>query len=137
MNVSSTASKLGKYSDPIRKRFLEGTEVSEFTKLMEEFKEAVRAGDQNAQGWPSAAYAVSKSGVTGFTRAIAMREKDKGSKVLINSCCPGFVVTSMTRGGGNKTADEGAQTPVLLAIGDIQEQTGLFWRHEEPIDWSA
>jgi hypothetical protein len=30
-----------------------------------------------------------------------------------------------------KSPDQGAQTPVLLAIGDIGGKTGLFWRDEE------
>lgn len=47
----------------------------------------------------------------------------------------GYVVTDMTKGGGSKTPDQGAQTPVMLAIGDIQNRTGLFWQHEQPIEW--
>ena len=70
-----------------------------------------------------------------MTRAIALAEREKGSKVLINSCCPGFVNTDMTKGRGSKSVDEGAQTPVILGIGDIKDQTGLFWQHEKPIDW--
>jgi len=41
----------------------------------------------------------------------------------------------MTKGGGAKTPDEGAQTPVLLALGDIKGQTGLFWQNERVIQW--
>ena len=93
VNVSSMAGKLGKYSPSIRQRFLDSKSVEDLTKLMEEFTSAVKAGNQQEKGWPSAAYAVSKSGVTAFTRAIAMREKANGSSVLINSMCPGYVVT--------------------------------------------
>jgi carbonyl reductase 1 len=39
----------------------------------------------------------------------------------------------MTRGGGVKTPDEGAQTPVMLALSDIGNQTGLFWKDEKPL----
>lgn len=49
------------------------------------------------QGWPSAGYAVSKAGVVGMTKAIGTAEKEKGSKVPINSCCPGYVKTDVTR----------------------------------------
>lgn len=70
-----------------------------------------------------------------MTKAIALQEQQKGSKTLINACCPGWVVTDMTKGKGMKTPDQGAQTPVLLALGDIGEQTGLFWQHEKPIEW--
>lgn len=102
---------------------------------MESFTEAVKQGNEHQQGWPSAAYAVSKCGVIGMTRAIAREEKERGSTVLVNSCCPGFVSTDMTKGRGVKSVDEGAQTPVLLALGDIDGVGGEFWQHEKVIEW--
>ena len=82
-----------------------------------------------------AAYAVSKAGVIGMTRTIAMEAQQKGSTVLLNSCCPGYVQTDMTRGGGVKTPDQGAQTPVMLALHDIGGKSGLFFQHEKVIEW--
>ena len=41
----------------------------------------------------------------------------------------------MTKGRGAKSVDEGAQTPVMLAIGDIGGKTGLFWQHEKVSEW--
>ena len=52
-----------KYSASIRERFLASKTVADVTALMEEFTNAVEAGKHEAQGWPSAAYAVSKSGM--------------------------------------------------------------------------
>jgi carbonyl reductase 1 len=126
-----------KYSLAIRERFLATKTVADVTALMQEFTDAVAAGKHEEQGWPSAAYAVSKSGITGLTRAIALshQQEHPGSNILINSCCPGFVTTDMTKGRGAKSPDQGAQTPVLLAVGDIKGQTGLFWQHEKPIEW--
>ena len=62
MNVSSMAGKLYKYSDKIRNGFLSAKTVPEITAMMENFKEAVKNGDEKKQGWISAAYAVSKAG---------------------------------------------------------------------------
>jgi carbonyl reductase 1 len=62
---------------------------------MEEFKTAVKEGKTEQQGWPKRAYGVSKSGLTTVTRVIAEQEKSKGSKTLINSCCPGLVAVSI------------------------------------------
>lgn len=70
-----------------------------------------------------------------MTKAFGTVEKEKGSKVLINSCCPGYVKTDMTRGGGSKTPDQGAQTPVMLALEDLNDRSGLFWQDEKPIQW--
>lgn len=129
------AGTLNKYSDSIRSRFLAAQTVGDVTSLMESFKAAVKDGKEKEQGWPSAAYATSKAGVTGMTKAVARDARGKGSKTLINSCCPGWVKTDMTKGGGTKTVDEGAQTPVMLALSDIGGQTGLFWQSEKPIEW--
>jgi len=126
---------LNKYPETIRDEFLASKTVPDVTKLMESFIGAVEAGNEKSQGWPSAAYAVSKAGVIGMTRAVAAAEKAKGSKVLINSCCPGWVQTDMTKGKGSKTPDEGAKTPVMLALEDIGGRSGLFWQHERPIEW--
>lgn len=102
---------------------------------MEDFKAAVNAGNEKEQGWPSAAYAVSKAGVTAMTKVVAEEVKERGGKVLVNSCCPGYVNTDMSKGNGTKTVDQGAQTPVLLALGDIGAKNGLFWQEERPIEW--
>ncbi len=102
---------------------------------MNEFTSAVEHGTEKEEGWPSAAYAVSKSGVTGMTRAIALEEKKRGRGVLVNSCCPGYVDTDMTKGRGVKTVDEGASTPVMLALGDIGDTVGEFWQNEKVIEW--
>lgn len=135
MNVSSMSGHLSKYSSSIRSKFLSAKTVPEITSLMESFKAAVGAGNEKEQGWPSAAYAVSKAGVTGMTKVVAEEAKERSDNVLINSCCPGYVNTDMSKGNGTKTVDEGAQTPVLLALGDIGGKTGLFWEEERPAEW--
>ena len=126
---------LNKYSPGVTQAFESATTVGEITALMERFKSAAAAGTEKEQGFPSAAYAVSKAGMIGLTRALAKDEADRGGARLINACCPGFVDTDMTKHRGAKTPDQGAQTPVLLALQDIQSQAGLFWQHEKPIKW--
>ncbi|KAK1068808.1 hypothetical protein LTR33_011052 [Friedmanniomyces endolithicus] len=137
VNVSSMAGKLNKYSDEIRNAFIQAakTDVPAVTALMEKFKAAVAEGKEKQAGFPSAAYAVSKAGETAFTKAIAMEEAKRDRGVLVNACCPGYVKTDMTKGGGAKTPDEGAQTPVMLALHDIGGKTGGFWQSEREIEW--
>jgi carbonyl reductase 1 len=94
VNVSSTSGLLNKYSPDIEKRFRAAKTVAEISKLMEDFKAAVAAGSEKEQGWPSAAYAVSKAGLTGMTKVIAEEQRAQGCTVLINSCCPGYVKVS-------------------------------------------
>ena len=70
-----------------------------------------------------------------MTRAIALEHQKTGSKTLVNSCCPGYVDTDMTKHRGSKTVDQGAQTPVKLALGDIGAISGEFWEHEDVSEW--
>ncbi|EFQ93021.1 hypothetical protein PTT_09714 [Pyrenophora teres f. teres 0-1] len=135
VNVASMAGKLNKYSEEIRNRFLAAKTEDDVTAIMKDFVAAVEAGKEKEAGFPSAAYAVSKAGLIGGTKALARQQKEAGSGVLINACCPGYVNTDMTKGNGVKTVDEGAQTPVLLAIQDIHGKTGGFWQSEKEIDW--
>lgn len=102
---------------------------------MADFTAAVEAGREKDTGFPSAAYAVSKAGLIGVTKVLAKKEQESGGKRLINSLCPGYVKTDMTKGNGVKTVDEGASTPVWLAIHDFGGKTGSFWREEKEIEW--
>lgn len=135
VNVSSMVGKLNKYSSALTSAFCGASSVSQITELMQWFQNSVEAGTHSADGWPGSAYAVSKAGVTGMTKVIAAEEKKRGSKVLLNSCCPGYVQTDMTKGGGRKTPDQGAQTPVKLALADLEGKSGEFWVHEEVSRW--
>ncbi|KAI9761894.1 MAG: hypothetical protein M1840_001547 [Geoglossum simile] len=131
VNVSSMLGTLNRYGPQLRNRFLSATSAADITALMDEFRAAVEAGTELTHGWPRNAYAVSKAGVVGLTRVFARTN----TPVLVNACCPGYVDTDMTGGHGVKTPDEGAQTLVLLALGDIGGRSGLFWQNERPIEW--
>ena len=143
VNVTSMSGKLNKYSPSLREEFLHAsqTDVEACTALMERFEKAVAEGKEKELGWPSAAYAVSKAGATAMTMAIAKEERERARKdgrdggVLVNACCPGYVKTDMTRGGGAKTPDQGAMTPVMLALADIGGKSGGFWQSEKIIEW--
>ncbi|KAH5252186.1 hypothetical protein HBI72_147630 [Parastagonospora nodorum] len=131
VNVASTSGSLAKYSPAVRARFLSATSESDVSALMRDFQSAVDAGAEKDAGFPSAAYAVSKAGLIGGTRALA-REFEGVSVV---SCCPGYVNTDMSKGNGTSTPDEGARTPVWLAIGESGGETGGFYKGEKEVAW--
>ena len=137
VNVASMSGHLNKYSDSVRDAFIKAadTDVASVTAIMQKFQAAADEKKVEENGFPTAAYCVSKAGEIAFTKAIAAEEKKKGNSVLVNSCCPGFVNTDMTKGRGRKTPDEGAKTPVMLALEDIGGRTGDFWQHERSIKW--
>jgi carbonyl reductase 1 len=82
---------LSRLSPTLQKRFKAVKAVDEITKLMEEYQAAVEAGNDKEQGWTDRAYSTSKTGATTMTLLIAGEEKSKGSRTLINACCPGLV----------------------------------------------
>ncbi|EUC38938.1 hypothetical protein COCCADRAFT_31994 [Bipolaris zeicola 26-R-13] len=136
INIASMSGKLNKYSEPVRNRFLAAKSEADITAIMQDFVAAVEAGKEKERGFPTAGYAVSKAGLIGVTKILAKQVKESGREgLLVNACCPGYVNTEMTKGNGTKTPDEGARTPVLLALGDIQGKAGGFWQDEKEIDW--
>ena len=135
VNVASTSGALNKYSDEVRTRFLSAKSEEDVTAIMRDFATAVEQGREKEAGFPSAAYAVSKAGCIAGTKALARQERESGGKRLINACCPGYVNTDMTKGNGTKSTDEGAQTPVFLALRDLGGRTGEFWRDDAVVEW--
>ena len=135
VNVASVAGTLDKYSSALKDAFQNAATIPEVTKLMQDFKDAVAGGEHIEKGWPGSAYMVSKAGMIGVTRALAQEEKERGGKRLINVVCPGYVDTDMSKHRGYKTPDDGAGTPVLLALGDIGGVSGEFWHEGEVVGW--
>lgn len=121
----------------MRARFLDAKTEDDVSAIMRDFATAVEQGREKDAGFPSAAYAVSKAGCIAGTKALAREESEggRGGKKLINACCPGYVNTDMTKGNGTKTPDQGAQTPVFLALQDLGGKTGEFWRDERVVEW--
>ncbi|XP_063303483.1 carbonyl reductase [NADPH] 1-like [Pelobates fuscus] len=121
VNVSSMISynSLGRCSPELQKVFRsESITEEELVKLMEKFVEDAKQDVHQKEGWPNTAYGTSKIGVTVLSK-IQARELDatrKGDGILLNACCPGWVRTDMAGPNAPKSSDEGAETPVYLAL---------------------
>lgn len=94
VNVASMAGYINKYGEGLQEKFRSAKSIPDVTKLMEDFRDAAASGQEKERGWTPAAYSASKAGVIGFTRVMAAENAQKGSKTLINACCPGWVVVS-------------------------------------------
>ncbi|XP_049641812.1 carbonyl reductase [NADPH] 3 [Suncus etruscus] len=107
--------------------------------LMKKFVEDARNEVHEREGWPSSAYGVSKLGVTVLSRILARRldEKREGDRILLNACCPGWVKTDMAGDQGTRTPEEGADTPVYLALlpPDATEPQGQLVRDRVVQPW--
>lgn len=132
VNVASLSGALDKYPPEVQQRF-RGASLEQATQLMRQYEQAVKDGNSEQLGFTTTPYAVSKAGLISATRAIAREKNDKG--ILINVCCPGYVDTDMNNHQGTKTIDQGAVTPVLLAIQDIAGKTGEMWSEGVVYDW--
>ncbi|NXA62781.1 CBR1 reductase, partial [Mohoua ochrocephala] len=121
VNVSSmvSSSALGKCSQELQQKFRSDTITEdELVQLMNKFVEDTKKNVHQKEGWPNTAYGVSKIGVTVLSRIQArlLNEQRKGDHILLNACCPGWVRTDMAGPNATKSPDEGAETPVYLAL---------------------
>lgn len=98
--------------------------------LLSSFLEDFKAGFLRTKGWPKflPAHTVSKVAMNAYTRILSKKYSD----FCINSVCPGFVKTDINFNTGILTLEEGAKTPVKLALLPNGGPNGLFFVNGEP-----
>jgi len=79
------------------------------------------------------AYRLSKTLLNGITVLLAAQMR--GTNILINSVCPGWVRTDMGGDQAPLSAEQGADTPVWLATLPDGGPSGGFFRERQPIPW--
>lgn len=84
-------------------------------------------------GGGSPAYRVSKTALNALTRILA--SELRGSGILVNSVCPGWVATDMGGASASRPVEEGADTPVWAATLSKNGPTGGFFRDRRPVAW--
>jgi NAD(P)-dependent dehydrogenase (short-subunit alcohol dehydrogenase family) len=84
-------------------------------------------------GVQTPAYRLSKTLLNGVT-AIFARET-RGSNILVNSACPGWVKTDMGGDQAPLSVEQGADTPVWLATLSDDGPSGGFFRERRLIPW--
>ncbi len=82
-------------------------------------------------GYPS--YRMSKTALNALTRIFA--NELKGSNILVNAVCPGWVKTDMGGPNAPRTPEQGADTIVWLATLPDNGPTSGFFRDRQPIAW--
>ncbi|XP_031697052.1 carbonyl reductase [NADPH] 1 [Anarrhichthys ocellatus] len=142
VNVSSFvgALTLNKCNAALQQRFRsEDISEEELTGLMEQFVDQAKKGEHQKGGWPGTAYGTSKTGLTVLSmihaRRLSKERPDDG--ILVNACCPGWVRTDMAGSKAPKSPDEGAITPVYLALlpPGATEPHGKFVSDKEVQTW--
>ncbi|XP_028279924.1 carbonyl reductase [NADPH] 1-like [Parambassis ranga] len=121
VNVSSFVSSrtLNQCSPELQQRFRsEDITEDEVVGLMQKFVDLTKKGEHKEGGWPETAYGVSKLGLTTLSMILARRlsKERPNDGILLNACCPGWVRTDMAGPKAPKSPEEGAVTPVYLAL---------------------
>ena len=114
----------------------------ELVGLMNKFVEDTKSGVHTKEGWPDTralTYGVSKMGVTVLSRIHARKlsEQRRGDRILLNACSPGWVRTAMGGPTAIKSPEEGAETPVYLALlpSDAKGPHGEFVTEKKVEQW--
>lgn len=78
------------------------------------------------------AYGVAKAALNALTKALP---RDLPPGVKVNAACPGWVATRMGGPQAPLTPEEGADTPIWLALLPEDGPTGGFFRRRRAIPW--
>ncbi|MBA3423374.1 MAG: SDR family oxidoreductase [Rubrobacter sp.] len=84
-------------------------------------------------GGGSPGYRVSKTALNALTRILS--SELRGSGILVNSICPGWVQTDMGGSSASRLVEEGADGLVWAATLPNNGPTGGFFRDRRPIAW--
>ena len=90
-------------------------------------------GSLASMGGGSPAYRITKTALNAMTKVLA--SEFRGTRVLVNCCHPGWVRTDMGGRGASKSIDEGADTPVWLALLPKDGPTGGYFQDRKPMPW--
>jgi NAD(P)-dependent dehydrogenase (short-subunit alcohol dehydrogenase family) len=81
--------------------------------------------------WP--AYSVSKASLNALT--VMLASELRGTNILVNAVCPGWVRTDMGGSNAPRSVEEGAATPVWLATLPDGGPTGHNFFDKKQINW--
>lgn len=134
--LSSGMGELSVLGPPMRAQFAANDLDREaLVALTDRFVADVAAGVHAKSGFPTSAYSVSKVAMNAYVRLLARELEGDPRGILVNAACPGWVRTAMGGPGAPRSPEEGARTPVWLALLPEGGPTGGFFRDEKPLHW--
>ncbi|KAL8268542.1 hypothetical protein R6Q59_002340 [Mikania micrantha] len=128
VNVSSSMGKLKGIKNEWAKGTLSDIEnltEDKIDEVLNEYLKDFKDGLLEAKGWPPfmSAYILSKAAMNAYTRIMA----NKYPTFSINCVCPGFVKTDLNYKTGILSVEDGAETPVKVALSPHDGPSGCFF----------
>ncbi|GAU29243.1 hypothetical protein TSUD_362330 [Trifolium subterraneum] len=136
VNVSSRCGQL-KYmpNDKAREVFedIKSLTNQKLDEVLREFLKDYKEEALETKNWPTflSGYTMAKTALNSYTRLLAM----KLPHFRINCICPDFVKTDINANTGILSVDEGAESPVKLALLPDDGPSGLFFLRDEVISF--
>ncbi len=90
------------------------------------------SGSLSSMGGGTPGYSLSKAGLNALTRMLAAELR--GSRVLVNAVCPGWVATDMG-GSGGRPVEQGAASVLWAVTLPDNGPSGGFFRDGRPLAW--
>ena len=132
--ISSGLGELSGIGPQLREEFsAPNLDRAKLIELVERFVTEVGAGTHAQSGFPSSAYRVSKVALNAYVRILARELASDPRQILVNAACPGWVRTRMGGPSAMKSVEEGARTPVWLALLPEGSPTGGFFREQRAV----
>ncbi|KAJ9563422.1 hypothetical protein OSB04_008582 [Centaurea solstitialis] len=128
VNVSSSMGKLKGLKNERAKGILSDVEnltEEKIDEVVDEYLNDLKEGLLEAKGWPTtlSAYILSKAAMNAYTRILANKYTSFG----INCVCPGFVKTDINYNTSILSVEDGAETPVKVAMFPHGGPSGCFF----------
>jgi carbonyl reductase 1 len=129
VNICSSLGVMKKrYSDERIKQLTSAKTLEEIDAFVEEYKKHAKDNTRKVGGFPESAYQVSKSAEIALT--LLQAKELEAKNVIVNACCPGYVATDMTHHKGYLTVEQGADTPVYLAIDENPPNSSFVYQRK-------
>jgi len=90
------------------------------------------SGSLTSMGGGTPGYSLSKAGLNALTRMLAAELR--GSRILVNAVCPGWVATDMG-GSGGRPVEQGAASVLWAVTLPDNGPSGGFFRDGRPLAW--
>ncbi|KAL4311720.1 hypothetical protein GQ457_01G055500 [Hibiscus cannabinus] len=132
VNVSASIGKLKHVSNEWAKAIFSDAEnltEEKVDEVLSMYMKDLKEGSLEEKSWPPflSAYIVSKAAMNAYTRILAK----KYPNLIVNCVCPGFVQTDMNYNTGTLSVEEGAESPVRLALLPNGGPSGRFFARNQ------